>query len=316
MRRRQALSGLALTSALALGAPLRALAQAAPQKVQLVGPETEDLTSLYYAIKNGLFLREGLDLSLTGATSGSAATAAVIAGTYEMAKASLLAMFAAHLRGLPIAIVAPELVYTPANAYALLQVAVDSPVRTGADLNGKTIGVPALNDLNELATRAWVDKNGGDWRSLKFVEVPNSLMDAALQQRRIDAGMMQSPSLDASLIAKTTRTLGDGYGAIAPSFYVGGFIARSDWAASNMDAVRKFNRVMAQASSYVNAHPNETLSYTVELTKIEIAPGQKIHRSLMATTLDPALVQAVIDAAAKYEVIARAFPAREIVVSL
>jgi NitT/TauT family transport system substrate-binding protein len=316
MHRRQAISGLALTAVAALGAPRRALAQSAPQKVGLVGPETEDLTSLYYAIKNGLFLREGVDLTLTGASSGTAATAAVIAGTYEMAKASLLAMFSAHLRGLPISIIAPELVYTPANSYALLQVAIDSPLRTGADLNGKTVGVPALNDLNCLATRAWVDKNGGDWRSLKFVEVPNSVIEAALQTHRIDAGMMQSPQLDASLSAKTTRTLGDGYGAIAPTFYVGGFIARTDWAASNMDVVRKFNRVMAQASAYVNTHPAETLPLTVELTKIEIAPGQKIHRSLMGTTFDIGLLQPVIDAAAKYEVIARAFPAREIVVAL
>jgi hypothetical protein len=37
-----------------------------------------------------------------------------------------------------------------------------------------------------------------------------------------------------------------------------------------------------------------------------------MHRSLNATALDPKLVQPFIDAAAKYEHIAHAFPAHEI----
>jgi N-methylhydantoinase A len=313
MRRSQALAGLALASAAAFAAPRRALAQAALPKIQLAGPPTEDLTSLFYAIKNGLFVKEGFELELVATSSGTAATAAVVAGSYQLAKTSTLPVFNAHNRGIPIAIVAPELVYNAKSIYALLQIPVDSTVKTGADLNGKTIGVPALNDLNQLATRAWVDKNGGDWRSLKFVEVPNSVVEAALQQHRIDAGMMQSPQLDASIAAKTTRTLGDGYGAIAPTFYIGGFIARSDWAAANADIVRKFNRVMAQASGYVNTHPAETLGLMSELTGITIAPGEKIHRSQLGTVMDEALLQPVIDAAAKYEVIAHGFPAKELI---
>jgi NitT/TauT family transport system substrate-binding protein len=310
MHRRQALT---LLTGAALASPLAALAQAAPQKVQLAGPPTEDLTSLYYAIKNGLFLKEGLDLSLVGTSSGTAATTAMIAGTYELAKTSTLPVFNAHLRGIGIQVVAPEIVYTPKNAFALLQIPIDSTVKSGADLNGKTIGIPALKDLNQLATSAWVDKNGGDWRSLKFVEVPNSLTESALQQHRVDAAMMQSPQLDASLAAKTTKTLGDGYGAIAPSFYIGVFIARSDWAAANVDAIRKFNRVMSAASAYVNTHPAETMSLMSELTKITVAPGETVHRSILGTTFDSKLLQAVLDSAAKYDIIERSFAAKDIV---
>ena len=38
-----------------------------------------------------------------------------------------------------------------------------------------------------------------------------------------------------------------------------------------------------------------------------------MHRSLNATTLDPNTVQVLIDATAKYDLIPRTFPAREII---
>jgi NitT/TauT family transport system substrate-binding protein len=311
MRRRQAVSLLAFAS-LAAAFPRPAFAQT-PEHIRLAGPLTEDLTALFYGIKSGLFGRSGLDVELIGTSSGTAAVTAVIAGTYEIAKTSLLSVFSAHLRDIPVAIVAPEFTYTARSPFALLEIASDAPFKTGSDLNGKTIGIPALNDLNMLATRAWVDKNGGDWRSLKFVEIPNAVMEAGLQQHRIDAAMMQPPQLDAALASGATKTLGDGYGAIAPGFLVGAFIARTDWAAQHADAVRRFARVLAEAGSYVNAHAAETLPLVAELTKIPLAATEKMHRSLNSTSLEAGSVQSLIDAAFKFELLPRSFPARDIV---
>jgi NitT/TauT family transport system substrate-binding protein len=309
MRRTHALAALALAP---FALPLRGGAQAV-EHVKLAGPQTEDLTALYYGIKNGLFSRIGLDVEMVGTSSGTAAVTAMIAGTYELAKTSLLSVFNAHLKAIPITIVAPEFTYNARSPFGLLQIATDAPFKSGADLNGKTIGVPALNDLNTLAARAWVDKNGGEWKSLKFVEIPNAVMESALQQHRIDAALMQPPQLDASLAAGTTKTLGDGYGAIAPNFLVGGFVARADWAAKHDDAARKFARGLAQAGAYVNAHQAETLPLVAELTKIPLAATEKMHRSLNATALEPNTVQVLIDATAKYDLIPRTFAAREII---
>ena len=194
----------------------------------------------------------------------------------------------------------------------MLQIAADAPYRTGADLNGKTIGVPALGDLITLTTRAWVDKNGGDSRTLKFVEVPNSAIETAIAAHRVDAGLLQSPQLDASISAGTTKSLGYSYGSIAAAYMGGAFVVRTDWADQHANAVRRFVRILFEAAAYVNAHPTETAPLVAELTKIEVADVGKMRRSLNGTTLEPALIQPVIDVAAKYEVIAHAFPAREI----
>ena len=170
LHRRAALIRVASASAVIAAAPSRSWAQGA-EKIKVVGPQTEDWTSFFYAIKSGLFGRAGLDVEMTGANSGSAATAAVVTGSHEIAKTSLPGIFAAKLRNIPIVIVAPELLYVSSKPFALLQVPNDSNLRSGRDLDGKIVGVPALNDLNTLATRAWADKRR-NWETLGLSRFP------------------------------------------------------------------------------------------------------------------------------------------------
>ena len=54
--------------------------------------------------------------------------AAVVTGTYEMSSTNTLSICTAHVRDIPISIVAPEIVYTPRSP----------PVRLGGSLLGTT----------------------------------------------------------------------------------------------------------------------------------------------------------------------------------
>lgn len=312
MNRSSALAGLAL-AAFNLTLPLRTGAQGARSSpIRVAAVETEDLTSLYYGVKMGLFERVGLDVQIVPTSSGAAATTAMIAGTYEMAKPSLLAVFLAYLRDVPIVMVAPGFVHTPTHPNSLLLVAADSPVRTASDLNDKTMGVSALNDVNSCAIRAWCDRNGGDWRSLKAVEVPNVALEEALLRHRIDVASMTSPSLDLALADGSVRVLGDGFGTIAPTLMLAAYVARPDWVAQNTDALRRFNRVLAGAANYVNTHLKETAPLVVEMTKMDVANVTKMNRTIVATSLDARLVQPLIDAAVKYGELPHGFHAQDL----
>lgn len=310
MHRRKAISTLVAGALLA--PPLRASAQSIVDTFKVIMVPTEDAAAVYHAIRTGMFRKAGLDIEFVPASSGGAATTAVIGGTYEMAKPALIGTFSAFLRDVPIQIVGPGFIHTPEHPNALLQIAPDSNFRTGADLNGKTMAVQTLNDVGSLACRAWVDKNGGDWRSLKYLELPNSAVEDAIARHRVDVGSMTAPALDISLAAGTTKTLGDGFGAIAPIVMLGGYIARREWVATHTDTLRRFNRVLSEVVGYFNTHLPETAPLVAELTKIEIANVSKMNRTVSGTTLDPKLIQPLIDAAVKYEVIPRSFKASEI----
>jgi len=53
----------------------------------------------------------------------------------------------------------------------------------------KTVAVSALHDMTQFETSAWVDKTGGDSKSVRFVELKYTEMATALEQGRADAAV-------------------------------------------------------------------------------------------------------------------------------
>lgn len=282
------------------------------EQIRICGVPTDDFTHVFYAIRNGLYRRAGLDVAFTPINSGSASTAAVIGGAYEIGKGSLIATLAAHLKGIPITIVANEAIWNSKLPYTLLLVAADSPIRTGADCNGKVLATAGLNDLASLGAYVWVDKNGGDSKSLRGIEVPNSTIAATLIEHRADVGSLNEPQLSAAIAGGKLRVLGDGNSAIGDHWVFGICFARPDWAGAHAEQVKTFARVTYEAATYTNAHKAETVPMMAEITKISPAIFEKMVRVDGATSGDPALIQPAIDVAAKYKFITRSFPAKEL----
>lgn len=280
-------------------------------KVRLAGVATDDLTPVYYAIKNGLYQKAGLDVEVVPTSSGTAATEAVVSGAYEMGKGSLIASLVAHLKGLPLTIVGNGAIWDPKSPFTMMVVAADSPVKSGADLNGKTLSTAALNDLNELAMTAWIDKTGGDAKTTKWIELTNSAAGAALADHRVEATCLNEPQLTAAVETGKVRVLAPCYSAIADRFAFTVFFAQPDWASKHADVIKRWTRVTYAASAFTNAHHAETAALMSEITKIPVATFAKMARVNGATSGDPGLIQPAINVAAKYNYISRAFPAKE-----
>lgn len=291
--------------------PPQVQAQAQLLPVRLAGVPTDDLTPVVYAIKNGLYKKAGLDVSFVPTSSGSTATTAVVAGTYELGKGSAVASMVAHLKDLPLVVVANGAVWDSSVPFNELLVASDTGLKTGADFNGKTIGVPALNDLNTLVVSAWVDQNGGDSKTLKFVEIPNSVAPAALKSHRVDADALQEPQLAEALAGGGVKALTEPYNAISKHFVFAVYFANKAFATAHPQAVRDWARITYEAAAYTNTHHAETEAMMADFTKV---PKETIHSMARvdgATNGDAALLQPFIDVAAKYKMIAKAFPAKE-----
>jgi NitT/TauT family transport system substrate-binding protein len=309
LRRRHVITTLAL-SPLALAAPWVARAQTL-EKVRFGGVPTDDLTPVFYAIKNGLYQKAGLDVEFQPTSSGTAATTAVVSGAYELGKGSLIASLLAHLRSLPLVIVANGALWDPRNPFTQIVVATDQPYRNAADLNGKTASAVALNDLSQLGIMAWMDKAGGDSKTLRWVEIPNAAATPALIDHRIDVCTLNEPQLSAALEERRVRTIGTGLSGVAERFSITVYFANADWAAKHAELVKRFVRVTYEAAAYTNAHHSETAATMSEVTKIPLPTFQKMSRVDGATTSDFGLVQPAIEAAAKYKNIPRSFAAKD-----
>jgi len=301
----------ATASALAVATrPLRAQTLT---KVRLVGVHTDDLTPVYWGLQNGMYQKAGLDIEMVPANGGTAATTAVIAGSYELGKGSNIAALIAHLRGLPLTIIANGVMWDANNPVSVQVVAADAPYQSAKDLNGKIAAVTGLNDIVQLTLSAWIDKNGGDSTTMKWIELPQAAMAPALEAHRFDLCQLNEPFYTAAAQTGRVRRLNPGFsmGAIADHYVVAIYFAHQEFATKNPQLVRNFARVTYEAAAYTNAHHDETVQMMADVTKLPIEVYRKISRPPGATTGDPALLQPVIDIAAKYGNIPRAFAAKD-----
>lgn len=264
----------------------------------------------YYATDEGFFKKAGLDVELVAAANGPAIAAAVASGTLDMGSGNALSIAQAHDRGLNFVYVAPAGAYTTASPTAGCVVLRTSPVRTAKDLNGKTIAVATLGSLGEIAWRAWLDQNGADLTTIKFVEMPYSAMDTAIASGRVDAASMEEPALDRTL-ASDGRLLSHCYDAIAKDFSEGGYFATADFVKAHFDLVRRFATVIEQTARWANANQSATALILAKYSGISTA--DLTHRVHYHDKLDPARIQPLINAAAKYGTLKAPFPASEII---
>jgi ABC-type nitrate/sulfonate/bicarbonate transport system substrate-binding protein len=294
---------------------LLALSLIAPAGAQTLIPlhvattPTDTGAQVYYAIEPGLFKKAGFDVDVTSLNAGAMIAAGVSAGSFDIGQSAVSSMALSHLKGVSAVIIAPGGAYTSKNPTSALIVAKNSTIMKPADLVGKVVAVNALKSITSIAVDAWLDANGLKPDSVKFLELPFTEANQALQTGRIDAAFTAEPSLGVALQGGA-RIIGYPYDAIAHDFLISAWFTTAEYAKAHPDIVRKFAEIMAEAGTWANAHQAESALILEKYTKVENAGTMR--RILYVPRLVPAQVQPLIDASAKYGVTDRTFPATEL----
>jgi len=305
----------AAIAAVVLLAAVGASAQTTPALTPLhvLASPVDDVMPVLYAVRAGLFRQAGLDVTVDRANSGAAAAAAVMGGSVDIGKGNIMSVITAHSHNVPLVIVAPAAIYDPKSPDAALVVAADSPIHTAHDLVGKIVGVTALSDLSAIATEAWLDGHGGDWRSTQFVEVPYASQLPALEQGRVQAVVLLKPFINDAVNTGKARVVGLVYGAIADRFLESVWYASAGYIAAHRDVIARFQHVVARAGAYTNTHPADTVDLLVSFTGLEPQRAALISRMVNGTVVRASEIQPVIDIAERFNLIPKAFPAEDII---
>jgi NitT/TauT family transport system substrate-binding protein len=273
----------------------------------------DNTAEVFYARELGMFKRAGLDVEIQTFPSGGAAAAALVGGAVDISISDVLTLAEAHSRAVPLTYLAPATVYTKAfPAYELL-VATASPIRVARDFNGKTVAVNALKNILQVPTEAWIDNNGGDAKSVKFIEVPFPTMAAAMLDGRIDAASISEPFITNALATGKFRTISVAEKNVATEFMFSGWTTTLDFAAKHPDVVKKFVGVMLESARWANTNRPQSAQILVGVNKMPQEVANKMERSYYGEKLAASLLQPVIDAAAKYGAIQKTFPAAEVI---
>jgi NitT/TauT family transport system substrate-binding protein len=306
---------IAGTAALLAGGPVAVRAQT-PLAVRYGSTPLVDGVPIYYAVQTGLFRSAGLDVQITKLNSTSAIAAALIGGSLDVGEVSAVPLINAHVHNLPIKVVYSNVIHiTGRPFYSAILCPADSAAKTGKDLNVKTVSSAAVGDSAWMAARVWVDANGGDSSTVKFVEIPFSALAAALEEHRVDAGVTAEPFFSQAVAGGKARLLGDVAAGFGPRCTQTTYAATADYIGKNRDAMGKFARVMRQAHEYLNTHRDDLATYTEQFTTVPKAQ-QRPETVTFATDAGAKELQPWITAAAKYATIPKSFDAAELFVTL
>jgi|SRR5579875_42396 NitT/TauT family transport system substrate-binding protein len=266
--------------------------------------------SVFYALEMGFFKKAGVNVEIVRVNSAGLIGSSVASGSIDVGQTGISVLAAAHERGLPFVLIAPAGLYSSKTPTSALVVMKNAPLRTAADLDGKTVGLRDINSPAYVAARAWIDQNGGDSKTVRFVEMPDSAAAAALLAGRVDAASIAEPDLEDALRHPELRLFAYSYNAIANQFLLGGYFTTKDYAAAHPDLVRAFASAIAEAGRWANRNHAKSAEILEKYTKAQVTPT--MPRVTYADRLTPALVQPLIDAAARYGVLKTAFPATEL----
>jgi NitT/TauT family transport system substrate-binding protein len=265
---------------------------------------------VYYAQALGMFKQAGLDVQIQGIDNGAAIASAVAGGAADIGQSNVVSIASAYQKKLPFVVIAPAGMYSSERPTTVFVTLAAAPFKTAKDLEGKTLVTNGILNIAQIGGDAWLDKNGADYKTVHWIEVPTSATAAALLNHRVDAAILSEPSLSAALAMGGFRILATPYDAIGKRWQIGAWFATRDWVAAHPDATRRFVAVMQQAARWANAHQDESLKILSDVSKIDYP--KTMRRAVYAEQLDAALFQPVIDAGAKYGAIAASFPATEL----
>jgi NitT/TauT family transport system substrate-binding protein len=295
MKRSHALLTLGLT----LGLPAVSRAADAPLAViNLINLPADNSAEVYYAQELGFFKDAGLDVRITPMTNSGAIIAALAGGGGDIGNAVVGSVADARSKGIPVLYIAPAGLYDAASPTAALVTIKGSPITKAADLDGKVVAVSGLNDLTYFATRAWMDKNGGNSATVKWIELPFPTMAAAVTQHRVDAAYVIEPFYTAA--ADELHILARAAESVAPRYQATGWIATESWLASHADLALRFASAIHRTAIWANAHQKESAEILVKYLKLDPAIVGKMKRVPYAVTLETRYVQPPINTAAKY----------------
>ena len=289
-----------------------AFAATAPLERYTAGATPVEGDSLIFlAQSDGAFAQAGIALDIQRFNSGEATAAGLASGDLAIGSMNTLSLAIAHQNGIDLKIIAPGVLYDSAHSGSQMFVAKNATFTSGRDLNGKTFAVNVLHGAAQLFAQSWIDKKGGDSSTVRWIELSFSLMEPALVAGRLEAALIVQPV--AATAQVTCRSLGSPGDGIAARFLNGCYAATQTWLARHRDAAARVNAVIGKEARRYNGDPAASVQAIADLTKQDPAVIARSVRALFGERVEPGLLQPLIDAGARYGLLKRSFPAREII---
>ncbi|WP_246147952.1 ABC transporter substrate-binding protein [Nonomuraea turkmeniaca] len=257
-----------------------------------------DPVALYIANAKGFFKEEGLTVEPVTITGGAAALPQIESGALDISQTNYVSTFLAVSKGKKIKLVADSYQAGP-NTFNIM-VPKDSPIKTVADLKGKTIMVNNLNNIATLAVETQLKVAGLTKADVKFAEKPFPEMGAAVNSGQADAGWITEPFITATQSGLGFRKLVDTMTGQTENLPIAGWMATEEWAQKYPKTLAAFQRAIAKAQQLASTDRKEIEKMLPTYTKIDAKTASVITLGSYPSELNENRLQKVADLMLEY----------------
>jgi ABC-type nitrate/sulfonate/bicarbonate transport system substrate-binding protein len=275
MLKRIAVLGAALV-AVALGST-RVAAADDHIRVAEDAPASAFFTGLYLGIDKGIFKKYQLDVEPIDIFGPAKSQEAMSAGSidFELGSGSELVYIAKGTKELCIAdIVGPPTLVD-------LVVRKDGPIKTVADLKGKTISIISVGSLTEWLAREVSRRQGWGSDGIKVQAVGSAAAQSAmLQTGQVDASIIEISAARILADKGEARRLLSGR-EIAPNFVTHAIFASKAMVDTKPDVVKRFVAAWFETQTYMKTHKTEAVAMIAKRLQIPDAIAVSDYDTLM-----------------------------------
>lgn len=228
-------------------------------RIGLAVPNAATFSPFYVAKDLGYYKEYGIDAEITAYRGGGAMQQALAAGEADMIDHYPPSVAVAVKNGVKEKIVGAGL--NRANGWHVMTLA-DSPVRSIADLDGKTIGVTTKGATTDFFA-LWVAAQHGI--EVKTIPVGGAGLLPALKSGQIDAAVMYPVLVFRLLVGGEGRSLfdfGKAENATLPDLWV----ATDEMIEKHPDKVEGVLRAVYRATAYMQQNKDFSLKYLKKFT--------------------------------------------------
>jgi NitT/TauT family transport system substrate-binding protein len=211
------------------------------EKVRVSIIPINDVAPMFVAIRHGYFKELGIEVDTTPTTGGATGIPGLVGGSFDIAYGNVVSALLASQQGLGVRVIAPATKqFDKATDTTPIIVRADSGIKSGKDLEGKSLAVNTRNNVIWLYARAWVKATGGDPQKVTFKEVPFPQMEDALLQKRVDAAFLVAPFSIIATKKPQLKVLAHPYTDLQIGVDVGQWITTAKVMAEKPEAIKKF----------------------------------------------------------------------------
>jgi NitT/TauT family transport system substrate-binding protein len=250
-----------------------------------------DAAAVHIALKQKLFDAEGLHVKIEPVAQSLAALPALKNGQIDViAGANYVTFLQAYQQGtVKLKILADGASEAP--GFMQLLVLPGSPIKQPKDLEGRTVAVNILNNIQSLTLNELLTANGVDPAKVKYRAVPFPLMDKALANHDVDAVHTAEPFCSVFRQKLGARMVVDGGAGPVAGLSVSGYVSTQDFVTKYPKTAAAFQRAIEKAQALAAGDRKQVESVLPSYAKVDAQTAAKLILPGYPTSLDPGRIQ-------------------------